>query len=157
MITKLLKSVFLDMPTFFVVWAVTILVNQIFLFGACFAPYCLVAALPHTFVIAALIKYFYSEANPITKGKPPARPGRSALNALEGLNPSPRDSNALLKHNTENQSQRVFCPLCDSEMTLRKAKRGNYAGQLFWGCNRFPECKGIINLQIPEQANPRNP
>ncbi len=44
---------------FLITWFFVILANQIFIFGACFAGYCLLAALPHTFVIAALITYFY--------------------------------------------------------------------------------------------------
>lgn len=37
------------------------------------------------------------------------------------------------------------CPKCDSPMIQRKAKSGSNAGNLFWGCSRFPACKGIRN------------
>lgn len=40
---------------FFTIWFFVLLVNQIFIFHACFAPYCVVAALPHTGVIAFLL------------------------------------------------------------------------------------------------------
>ena len=36
------------------------------------------------------------------------------------------------------------CALCGSEMVLRKAKTGKYAGQQFWGCKAFPKCRGIL-------------
>ena len=42
---------------FFITWGIVLLVNQIFIFGGCFAPYCIVAALPHTGVISAVIVY----------------------------------------------------------------------------------------------------
>ncbi len=34
------------------------------------------------------------------------------------------------------------CPRCDSPMTLRTAKRGSNAGSSFYGCTRYPSCKG---------------
>lgn len=34
-------------------------------------------------------------------------------------------------------------------MVLRTAGRGSYAGQQFWGCSRFPDCRGVISIQQP--------
>lgn len=34
------------------------------------------------------------------------------------------------------------CPLCSSEMVRREAKRGANAGKAFWGCSKYPACKG---------------
>jgi four helix bundle suffix protein len=34
------------------------------------------------------------------------------------------------------------CPQCQSLMTLRTAKTGQKAGESFWGCTRYPDCKG---------------
>jgi restriction system protein len=34
------------------------------------------------------------------------------------------------------------CPRCGSEMKVCEANRGVYAGQRFWGCSRFPACRG---------------
>ncbi len=34
------------------------------------------------------------------------------------------------------------CPICKAPMQLRKASRGANAGQAFWGCSRFPACRG---------------
>lgn len=34
------------------------------------------------------------------------------------------------------------CPVCKAPMQLRKASRGASAGQAFWGCSRFPACRG---------------
>ena len=34
------------------------------------------------------------------------------------------------------------CPKCESEMVRRTARVGANAGQAFWGCSRYPGCKG---------------
>lgn len=36
----------------------------------------------------------------------------------------------------------IRCPLCGSDMLLRKARKGSNAGNLFYGCTRYPACKG---------------
>ncbi len=36
------------------------------------------------------------------------------------------------------------CPICLAPMLLRKARRGQRAGSSFWGCSRYPGCKGIL-------------
>jgi len=35
-----------------------------------------------------------------------------------------------------------FCPVCQSRMAKRKAKRGANAGKEFWGCINYPDCRG---------------
>ena len=34
------------------------------------------------------------------------------------------------------------CPLCSSSMVLRTARRGRNSGSQFWGCSRYPACRG---------------
>jgi restriction system protein len=34
------------------------------------------------------------------------------------------------------------CPKCGSKMVLRESRRGTYIGQSFWGCSRYPDCRG---------------
>lgn len=41
---------------------------------------------------------------------------------------------------------KVFCPRCTAPMVKRKARQGTNAGQLFWGCTRFPTCRGTRSL-----------
>jgi restriction system protein len=38
------------------------------------------------------------------------------------------------------------CPVCQSEMVRRIARRGAQAGKQFWGCTRYPACKGTRAL-----------
>ena len=43
---------------------------------------------------------------------------------------------------TENATS-VVCPVCDAPMVKRIAKRGLNKGNAFWGCSKFPQCRGI--------------
>ena len=38
------------------------------------------------------------------------------------------------------------CPKCGGEMVLREVKKGNNAGKRFYGCSRFPACRGVRNV-----------
>jgi four helix bundle suffix protein len=38
------------------------------------------------------------------------------------------------------------CPVCGSLMSLRTAKTGKNAGQSFWGCTLYPNCKGTVKI-----------
>ena len=38
------------------------------------------------------------------------------------------------------------CPQCGSSMVKRTARKGNNAGAEFWGCSRYPSCKGVRQL-----------
>jgi restriction system protein len=38
------------------------------------------------------------------------------------------------------------CPKCGSQMLIRQARRGDSPGSLFWGCPRFPSCRGTREL-----------
>jgi restriction system protein len=39
------------------------------------------------------------------------------------------------------------CPRCRSAMKLRTATKGECAGSQFWGCSRFPDCRGTRSCQ----------
>lgn len=47
----------------------------------------------------------------------------------------------------ENSTSEVKCPQCGASMVLRTAKNGVYKGKKFWGCSRFPHCKGIVGIE----------
>lgn len=38
-----------------------------------------------------------------------------------------------------------LCPICGREMIKRTAKKGKNAGNTFWGCSQFPNCRGVVN------------
>jgi len=38
------------------------------------------------------------------------------------------------------------CPKCTGKMEHRTARHGKHAGNLFWGCSRYPVCKGTMPI-----------
>lgn len=38
------------------------------------------------------------------------------------------------------------CPRCGKAMVLRTAKTGKNAGQQFWGCSAYPQCRGVVEM-----------
>lgn len=46
------------------------------------------------------------------------------------------------EHKGQHGEKVPRCPLCGAEMVLKVAKKGKMAGQEFWSCSRYPECKG---------------
>ncbi len=41
----------------------------------------------------------------------------------------------------------MMCPQCQAPMVRRVARQGRNAGQAFWGCSRFPECRATQPIQ----------
>ena len=39
-----------------------------------------------------------------------------------------------------------ICPQCSSGMLKRTARKGGNAGREFWGCSKFPTCRGVRQL-----------
>jgi four helix bundle suffix protein len=44
------------------------------------------------------------------------------------------------------------CPACAKPMRLRTARQGPRAGQSFWGCSAYPDCKGTRPIQPSDQS-----
>lgn len=38
------------------------------------------------------------------------------------------------------------CPNCGSMMVLRNVKKGKNTGNQFWGCSRYPKCRGVVSI-----------
>lgn len=47
---------------FLSVWGIVLFLNQILFFGGTFAPYAIMAAIPHTFIIALVVAYVLMSA-----------------------------------------------------------------------------------------------
>lgn len=55
---------------------------------------------------------------------------------------------ARLKARTPEQKPATpGCPLCQAPMRERQARTGSHAGQRFWGCSHYPECRGTRNME----------
>lgn len=47
----------------------------------------------------------------------------------------------------ETPEGQLICPKCGAKMVRRRATRGDRAGKEFFGCSRYPHCRGIVNLE----------
>lgn len=48
--------------------------------------------------------------------------------------------------NSSKPAETPTCPVCGAPMVLRTAQRGDNKGGQFYGCSKFPKCRGIRNL-----------
>ena len=46
-----------------------------------------------------------------------------------------------------------LCPKCGAAMTRRTARKGPMTGYDFWGCKRYPRCKGTRPLYEKSQVS----
>lgn len=49
-----------------------------------------------------------------------------------------------LSDRSDGSDKAPFCRNCGKPMVLRTARKGAKAGQPFWGCSGFPDCKGTM-------------
>lgn len=47
---------------------------------------------------------------------------------------------------TTANSETPVCPDCGSLMVLRTAHKGAHEGEQFWGCSKYPTCKGVCTV-----------
>lgn len=50
-------------------------------------------------------------------------------------------TNQKNEENTAGQNDKRICPRCNAELVLRTARKGEHAGEQFYGCSRFPKCR----------------
>ncbi len=73
------------------------------------------------------------------------------VNKIENdrLAPSSKTHKEHVKHVKNLVSEKKnfnACPKCGSPMVIRETKKGPYKGKQFWGCTKFPQCRGIVNV-----------
>ena len=91
--------------------------------------------------------HYTNDATEFAKGKPISLIDGAALSRLIGnVQKSERIQPSLVRD--VQKSPRIqpvlndtACPICQSPMVLRTARRGQNAGQSFWGCSRYPKCR----------------
>ena len=47
----------------------------------------------------------------------------------------------------ENKPDAVLCPKCSGSMVKRISKKGDNTGNEFWGCSKFPKCRGVLPVK----------
>ena len=90
---------------------------------------------------------FTSEAKAFAQGRNVVLvEGRELESWITKSRATPVGSVACSEDPIAAESSAVACPLCQSSMVARVARRGKNAGSHFLGCSQYPSCKGIVNL-----------
>ena len=55
------------------------------------------------------------------------------------------------RHNADTIRMEPDCPRCGERMVRRRAKRGRNVGKEFWGCSKFPFCRGYRKIASIEE------
>lgn len=85
----------------------------------------------------------WSKAKPVTLLHGEALERMLDGSRLEHVTPTPSAAERREIQRRNRSGRGLSCPVCGADMALRKAKQGPNPGQEFWGCTRFPQCKGI--------------
>lgn len=62
-----------------------------------------------------------------------------------GENENNNDSTLENVSDNEVTETEPLCPICSHKMIKRVAKKGKNAGNVFWGCSQFPNCRGVTS------------
>lgn len=93
---------------------------------------------------------YTAEAIDFAKGKPlDLIDGPALMDLVRNVqnNPAPRlqkENPRPVRLEIAASTSSPVCPRCGGSMVLRKAKRGSNAGNSFWGCSNFPQCRGVL-------------
>ena len=52
---------------------------------------------------------------------------------------------SIIKNTTKSKDKK--CPRCGGELIVRVAKKGDFAGNKFYGCSNYPRCKYMQNIE----------
>ena len=83
--------------------------------------------------------HFTKDADEFAKGKPITLVDGAALSRLiSDVQKSPK-----IQVVVKPEACSTACPVCQSPMVMRTARRGKNVGKRFWGCSRYPKCMGL--------------
>lgn len=69
---------------------------------------------------------------------------------IQDKNTIPNEKSVQNQKNIQNDmpaEDEKLCPKCGGKLILRTAKRGDYAGSQFYGCENYPKCRFIKNME----------
>jgi len=91
---------------------------------------------------------YTADAKQFTEGKPiRLMDGEELARMVAAVQEERRVERAAGRGFTPSRQRFVFgkiCPICGDAMVKRIATRGPSAGASFWGCSRFPTCRGTL-------------
>lgn len=69
-----------------------------------------------------------------------------SVSQTEGQNESGNNADRADDQKIEVAEKSMICPRCGAQLVLRMAKKGDNAGNQFYGCSAFPKCRYIQNI-----------
>lgn len=79
---------------------------------------------------------------PVVPHPSPRQGARSALSRAPATSPGAAPIRGGAMGANQGSAGAPSCPICSSSMRKRLAGRGRNAGHYFWGCSRYPNCRG---------------
>ena len=70
------------------------------------------------------------------------RRGREVATRTEPMSPTHASSTSSSPSSTTRTTTPPACPVCGTGMVMRTARHGKNAGSQFWGCPKYPGCRG---------------
>ena len=91
---------------------------------------------------------FTREAESFAQSNGIALVGADELNKMIQAAKSSIQTHQHLQPENRKPEQKITpsCPACKATMIKRTATRGDNPGSKFWGCSRFPKCRGTISI-----------
>ncbi len=159
---------------------VVMVLNQLLFFGFCLNPICLIAAMPHVLLITVFIGSWINKESGWGDEKQAGNVGKIYKEGKGLVGKSLERAAGELKNANELASQKViekkyyevietkaseaplvkiseseidydYCQTCGAKAVLRTARVGKYAGRVFYGCSKYPACKGITNIESKKE------
>lgn len=73
--------------------------------------------------------------------------GAELSTIIKAIKPSSSASATQSAHQVSpSATASPHCPKCGGLMVKRTAKQGANAGNMFWGCSNYPQCRGIVPI-----------
>ena len=76
-----------------------------------------------------------------------AAPFREMLSASQAKEPEQKPETSAPTVQPTTEQMPVLCPKCGAPMIRRIATKGSNAGNAFYGCSKFPTCRGIVPIK----------
>jgi restriction system protein len=71
--------------------------------------------------------------------------GAELTTLIKTIKPSVSSTQSTTQYVSTSTTNPV-CPECGASMIKRTAKQGANAGNMFWGCSKYPQCHGIVAI-----------
>jgi len=75
-------------------------------------------------------------------------PFREVISAARAKEFNPQPESAIPVPQRPADPEQVLCPKCGALMIRRVASKGSNAGNAFYGCSKFPACRGIVPISF---------